>query len=571
MVLLLIGLSVCAGLLKPWPLAVIVDSLLGDKPLPDWVRGLSGATESNSKNFGALLLLLTGLLLSAHLLQAMLSALYNWISIGIGLDGLKRIRSVVYERLLRLSSRYHQNHSAGDLVHRIAWDTCAFQTLFQQGVVAFCSACLSLVLMLTIMARVNMPLTLVALATVPALLVAMRFFGKRMASKSTDAQEAEGRITAMAQQTMLALPVIRVFTREAVEGRRFGGRIEKSRGLRYSQHGWEVGYLFIVGAIFAAGIAAIVWMGAREVQAGNMTIGELLVFVAYLGQFYDPLNQLSHVGSTVAGAKAGANRVFDVLDSSDEVSDLPQARSVTQVQGALEFSDLTFGYNEQRPVLRSVSFAIEPGWKLAVVGPSGAGKTTVLNLISRFYDPESGEVRLDGQPLRELRLHDLRKQIGVVPQEPVLFPGSVAENIALGDPDASRERIVDAARAAGAAEFIERLVDDYDSIVGEGNARLSVGECQRLCLARAFLKNAPLLLLDEPTSALDAENERQIAAALKRSAAGKTIIVVAHQPEMIRDADRVLVLERGEVAAFGTPEEVVAKSEFFAKLLARNG
>jgi ATP-binding cassette subfamily B protein/subfamily B ATP-binding cassette protein MsbA len=342
-------------------------------------------------------------------------------------------------------------------------------------------------------------------------------------------------------------------------------------------------YWLAISFVFAAGTAAIVWVGSLQVLAGKLTVGELLIFLAYLAQLYEPLNQLSHVGATVAGAVVGTQRVFEILDTPEEVKDAPTARPVVNARagktsnqtagqplvahGAVEFDHVSFSYEKGQPVLQDVSFHIGAGQSAAFIGPSGVGKTTLLNLLPRFFDPTGGAVKLDGSDLRELRLKDLRTQIAVVLQEPILLPASIAENIAYGRPHASRAQIEAAARAANADKFITKLPAGYNTIVGDGGARLSVGERQRLNLARAFLKDAPILLLDEPTSALDADSEALVVASLFDLMKDRTTLMVAHRLSTIARVDKILVLQEGKLIEQGSPAELKTKEGYYARVI----
>jgi ATP-binding cassette subfamily B protein/subfamily B ATP-binding cassette protein MsbA len=534
--------STVLNVLKPWPLALIVDCVLGHKPLPHWF-GPAAAWDRT-----ALLAGLSAALLLLYLLQGGLAAVQNYLSIQISLRGLTRLRNELFGRLQRLSLRFHQGARAGDLIYRATWDTYAIQTLFEQGLMTCLMALLSLVAMLAVMARLNVSLTLLSLVLTPLLVLGIQSFGARMRDRTTLAQQADSRLTSLVQQGIAALPLTQSYTREEFEAARFSAQADEARKRRLSQHGWELIYWFVVAVIFALGTAAITWLGAAQVAAGHLTVGELLVFLAYLTQLFEPLNQLSHVGATVAGATAGARRVFEILDMPEEVGDRPGARPLSG-RGPVEisFDGVSFAYEKGRDVLRDIRFTLKAGESAAVIGPSGAGKTTLLHLLPRFFDPGSGGIKLDGVDLRDLRLKDLRSQIALVLQEPIILSATVAENIGFGKPGATRQEIEAAARAANADIFIQKLGGKYDTAVGEGAARLSTGERQRIHLARAFLKDAPILLLDEPASALDAESEALIGQSLRELMRGRTTLLVAHRPGTIAAMQRVLLLNEGRL------------------------
>ena len=554
--------SIGASLLKPWPLAVIVDSVLGTAPLPSWLNPSLGALTKES-----LLLTLAAAVLVLHLGQSAISSAQNFIAIQIGLNGLRRVRVEVFACLQRLSLRFHQGSRSGDIIHRAAWDTYSFQTLFQQGWITSATATLSLVSMSVWMWLLNPPLTLVSLAIVPVLLLVMKRFGSRMTQRGTDAQQADSQVTSFVQQSIAALPLIQSYTREALEENAFTARTSVAMEKRLSQHSWELIYWLTISAVFALGTATLIWIGSRQVLAGKLSVGELLIFLAYLAQLYEPLNQLSHVGATIANAKVGTQRVFEILDTPEEVKDAPNARALVKTRGEVEFDGVSFSYRPGQPVLQNLSFRLNAGQSAALIGPSGVGKTTLMNLLPRFFDPTQGGVTLDGVDLRELKLKDLRTQVALVLQEPILLPASIAENIAYGKPGASRAEIEAAARAANADVFIAKFPNGYETVVGDGGTRLSVGERQRLNLARAFLKDAPILLLDEPTSALDADSEALVVASLFNLMKGRTTLMVAHRLTTISRVDKILVLQDGRLMEEGSPAELKAKPGYYARVI----
>jgi len=558
--LALLVASIGINLLKPWPLAIIVDSVIGDEPAPGWLQ-------TPDEDF--MLLLLGVLILIIYVGHGALSALQNFISIQVGLRGLQRVRCAVFDRLQRLSLRFHQTMATGDLVHRAAWDTYAFQKMFQQGVMIFVTAAVSLLMMLVVMWRMSVTLTLVAVALAPMLMLSIRVFGGRMRESGAAAEKADAAVTSAVEQNVTSMSLIQSYTLEESQSRMFAERALGSREKRLTQHGWELVYWLAISVAFGMGMTAIVWLGSHEVEAGRMTVGTLLVFVVYLGQLYEPLNQLSHVGATVATATAGTQRVFELLQSDDEAVEAPDARRLeapTARSGDVKFECVAFGYTEGRTVLNDITFEVKAGESIALIGPSGAGKTTLINLLPRFFDPVEGRILLDGVDVRELRLKDLRERIAIVLQEPVLMPASLAENIAYGKPGASKEEICAAAAAANAHEFIEALPDGYDTVVGDGAIRLSSGEKQRVNIARAFLKDAPILLLDEPTSALDAESEAAVMASLNSLREGRTTLIVAHRMETVRSVDKVMVLEDGRLAEFGATEELAKSGGYFQRV-----
>ena len=523
----LVGLTTAAAVIKPWPLAWILDAL----------SGRSGETDSIPR--------WTLALLGAYLLHGLLGAAQQSLVITLGLRGLQRIRHQVFERLMRLSLREVQGNAAGDWIYRATWDTYAFQTLFTHGIFTSLTAGAGVIAMTVVMARIHLPLTAVALATVPPLLIVMRIFGPRLQRAATQAQTADAGIAAAVQQAVANLSLIQAFTRESTLTAAFDQQTAEAFQARRHQHRSEVIYLAAVAAILAAGTAGIVALGSREVAAGRLTLGQLLVFLAYLAQLYEPLNQLSHLGGTISTAQASAQRVLEWLNTPDHSANgtTPPPRPAHGVD--LEFSAVGFAYEPGRPVLKGLHLSLKAGEIVAIVGASGSGKTTLLQLIPRFLEPAAGQVRWCGLDLKSLDRQSLRQQVSWVLQEPLLLPTTVAENIGFGRDGATRAEIEAAAQAAQAHEFIQRLPQGYDTRVGDGAARLSVGEKQRIHLARAFLKDAPVLLLDEPTSALDGESELAVMAAVQRLTHGRTTLMVAHRPETLHIAHRIVRLEGG--------------------------
>jgi len=595
----LLLLSIGLNLLKPWPLAILVDSVLGSKAYPAWlpsaVHGWSAPAQITA---------LIGLALALHLVHAAACAGHVYLSINVGLRGLRRVRDDVFGWLQRLSLRYHHGTEAGDIIFRAGTDTVAFQTLFLQGLLIFVSAVGTLVFMAVAMARLNLELTAVALVAVPVLMLSMKVFGRAMRLRGTAAQQAEGKVYSLIHQGITALPLIQSHAREHHEHERFTAQTEEARHHKMAQQGLEVVYWGSISVILSACTLGVTWVGARQVLSSSLSVGELLVFLAYVAQLFEPLHQLSHVGATLSSARASTGRVFEILDTPEEVKSREDARPVVlgrdadaemptsaehmfaehtfhadggapaglarrplPVYGNVTYDDVSFSYDRHRPVLQHVSFKLLAGTSAAIIGPSGAGKTTLLNLLPRFFDPVGGAVHLEGVDLRDLRLEDLRAQIALVLQEPIILPTTVAENISYGKPHATMSEIEAAAHAAHADVMIERLPQQYQTVIGDGGARLSVGEKQRLNLARAFLKDAPILLMDEPTSALDVESEAQVVASLFALMRGRTTLMVAHRLTTIRRVDKVLVVDRGRLTEMGSPDDLLAQQGYYARVV----
>ena len=575
-VLSLMVTSIALNVLKPWPMALIVDCVLGQKAFPGWLPA-AWTEQSQPRQLLALILLL----LLLHLSHAGISAIQNYMAISVGLRGLQRVRNEVFGWLQQLSLRFHHGTEAGDIIFRAGNDTCAFQALLQQGVFIMVSALFTLLFMTIVMLKINIQLTLLALAAVPFLIVTIRTFSHEMRNRGVAAAQAESRVYSLIHQGITALPLTQSYTREAQEQNRFVVETHRAQRHKMSQHGLEVFYWLTISVLLVLDTALLTWFGARQVMDGRLTLGELLVFLAYLGQMFDPLNQLSGVGATISSVGASIRRVFEILDTPDEVKDHPSALPVANWQrrtssahsrsvavlGNITYDGVCFGYKGSRMVLNQVDFNLQAGQSAAIIGPSGAGKTTLLNLLPRFFDPAEGAVLLEGVDLRQLRVKELRTQIALVLQEPIILPATVADNISYGKANASMEEIEAAARAANAHHFICNLPRHYQTAVGEGGTRLSVGERQRINLARAFLKDAPILLMDEPTSALDVESEAQVVESLTRLMRGRTTLMVAHRLTTIQRVNFILVLNNGTLKESGSPQELLGKDGYYSRVV----
>jgi ATP-binding cassette, subfamily B, bacterial len=419
--------------------------------------------------------------------------------------------------------------------------------------------------MFTIMARINLGLTLLTLVVVPYMVLVFKLYARPMMERGYAEQENEGRIYEVVERTFSSMPAVQAFGREALNEELFRQSTTRTLRAALGVLSTQIQFKILMGLATAAGTAAVLWFGGRAALAGEVTVGAILLFLSYLGSLYAPLQSMMYTGSIIQGAGGSARRVHDILFAEREVRDRANAIVLARPRGEVAFENVGFSHQPDRPTLHDISLRVAPGETIALVGPTGAGKTTLVSLLPRFFDPGEGRVLLDGHDLRDLQLKSLRSHIALVLQEPFLFPMSIAENIAYGRPNASREQIEAAAKAANAHVFISRLADGYDSVLGERGANLSGGERQRISIARALLKDAPILILDEPTSALDAETEALILDAMKTLMHGRTTFIIAHRLATVQHADRIIVLKDGTIVESGTHSELSTSGGIYAR------
>jgi ATP-binding cassette subfamily B protein/subfamily B ATP-binding cassette protein MsbA len=555
--LLLVG-STAATLLQPWPLKLVIDSVLGSEPPPAAL-----AVSSKTALLGVLVAAMVGL----QILVGALAMLGTNLVIRAALRMVFRLRCAVFEHLQKLSLAFHDTTKVGDSLYRIAWDTYAVQTLLNNAIVPATTATLTLVGIAVVMALRDWRITLAALAIAVPLVMLIRRLDRPMTSYSMRVHERESDVSSRVQETLTAIRAVQAFTREPLERERFERQAAASLHANLHLTLLQTSSQMVVSLLMAVGTAAVIWLAGRRALEGALTPGDVVLLAAYLVMLYTPLETLAYTAVAVQGAAAGARRVLALLDVQPDVTDAPDAVPLTaRPLGALAFERVTFAYGRGEPALRELSLTVQPGEVVALVGASGAGKTTLASLLVRFYDPQTGHITLDGRDLRGLTLRSLRENIAVVLQDPIIFGASIRENIAYGRPDASAEAVERAARDANAHDFITALPQGYDTVVGERGVTLSGGQRQRLAIARAFVKDAPVLILDEPTSALDADNERAILDALVRLMEGRTTVIIAHRLSTVRHADRILVLEGGAVVEQGTHAELLARRQVYARL-----
>ncbi|OHB80416.1 MAG: ABC transporter, partial [Planctomycetes bacterium RBG_16_64_10] len=465
-----------------------------------------------------------------------------------------------------LSLAFHSRREVGDLLYRVTTDTYAIQTLTMNGLFPILSALVLLGGMFAIMMRLDALLTLLALSVCPALFVSIALLGSRITAAAAHARQRESAVYSLVQRAMSAIRVIQAFTREEDEQRKFMAASHESLAAALRLYTFQGVYFGVINVVIALGTAMVVWVGAQHVRGGSLTVGEMVVFTAYLASLYGPINSILQTYGLIQGAKVGVQRVFEILDVERDLRDGQRTFPAAGARGEVSWRNVCFAYLPNQPVLRTLTLEVRCGERVAIVGPTGAGKSTLLSLLSRFYDPQEGQVLIDGVDVRELRLFELRRQISMVLQPPLVFPCSIRENIAYGRPSASDEEVASAAKLACIDAFITQLPRGYDTVVGEQGGTLSEGEKQRLTIARAILRNAPILILDEPTSSVDAETEASIMEGIERLTAGKTTFVIAHRLSTVRQADRIVVLRQGQIVEEGSFAELLRRQGAFAAL-----
>ena len=557
-----LGVSVI-GLLKPWPLKIILDHIIADTPLPPSLSFLQAVQAQGQITF---LLVVAGSIAALAFAQALFDYLQIFISASVGYKMVYGMRRELFAHLQRLSLSFHSRARSGDLLSRIVSDTNDLRNVYSVDILEFCSHALMVVGMFTVVFFLDWRIGLIALSAMPLLTYTLfHLFAKTRASSQAQKRH-EGQVASRMTEVLSAIPLVQAYARERYEEEQFDAVTAETlrEGIRVAR--LKAAAKRSSEIITEVATAAAVLFGALQVIGGAMTVGELVVVVAYLGSMYKPMKGLAKLSSDFSKAMGSADRLVEVLDIEPEIQDLPDAAEAPRFRGEIEFRNVTFDYGDGREVLRGVSFSVSPGQRLALVGASGAGKSTIVSLILRLYDAQAGVILIDGEDIRRFRRESLRRQIGLVLQQSILFGASVRENIAYGRPDASLEEIEAAARAANADDFIRGFEDGYDTVIGERGATLSGGQQQRLAIARALILDAPILILDEPMTGLDAESEANVREALARLVAGKTCIMITHDLHAVADADKVLVLEDGRIVERGTHGELLMRSGRYREL-----
>jgi ATP-binding cassette subfamily B protein len=537
------------ALLAPVPLALVIDSVLGQRPPMSFLRLL--LPDSWLASPGPILAVAAAMIVGVALLNLTQSLCIWLLQTYTGEKLVVEFRALLFRHAQRLSLAYHDRRGVTDSLYRIQYDTMSVQAVTVNGVVPLVTALVTLAGMVAVISILNWQLTLIALAICPVIYVVARRYGDRLQSMWESVKDLDSHSMAVVQETLSAVRVVKAYGQESREhGRFLDQSTERVRG-QIALARTEATMDLLIGVLLAAGTAAVLVVGVLSVQAGRLSLGQLVIVMSYIAQLYEPLRTMSKRLAEIQSGLAGAGRAFELLDQLPEVPEKPGALPLVRARGQIRFHNVSFGYTPEHVILKQISLDVPPGARVAIRGPTGSGKTTLISLLMRFFDPLDGAILLDGWDLRDYRLADLRRQFALVLQEPVLFSASIAENIAYGNPGAPAKAIVEAARMAEADAFIRSLPAGYETQVGERGMSFSGGERQRIALARAFLRDAPILILDEPTSALDLQTESRLMEALARLMRNRTSFVVSHRLSLLDLCDLHLELPDGRVLSAG--------------------
>jgi subfamily B ATP-binding cassette protein MsbA len=553
-----------ASLLEPWPLKIVLDHVVSSRPMKGWLNALIASHIGQNNlailNFAALAVL------TIAIMGALCSYADKYVTTSVAQWVMHDLRRLVYHHLQRLSLAYHDNKQTGDLLSRVTSDIDAIQSFIASGLLGSAVNILTLAGMVGVMFYLNWRFTLIALSITPVLFAVVFHYTRRIKKAAREVRKKEGEIVSVIQEVLSSIRVVKAFAREEYEQRRLEEESLEGVEIALRARGLKAKLAPLVEIIVAVGTSLVLWFGARLALSGALSPGSLVVFIFYLGKMYKPMQELSKMTDSYSKAAVGWERIREIFDADREVQDLPGARRAARFKGRIEFQNVGFGYQTDRPVLKNVSLRIEPGQMAALVGPTGAGKTSIISLIPRFYDPSSGSVTIDGWDVRRLQQKSVRQQMSFVLQETLLFRAPLWNNIAYGKPEASRAEILRAAELANAHEFIEKMPDGYDTIVGERGVTLSGGQRQRIAIARAIIRDTPILILDEPSSGLDAASEKLVFEALDRLMEGKTSIVIAHRLSTIRRADVIFVVNDGSIVERGNHDDLLKLGGLYAEL-----
>ena len=558
-------LQTAMSVAAPWPLKVILDNVVGERKLPPWLDDfLRRFMASGGKMQIAAAAAIATILIA--LLGAAASYLANYYTTSVGQWVANDLRLRTYHHLQQLSLNYYNTHEMGTLLSTITADVQTIQNFASSSTLGILVDMFTIVAMLVIMFWLNWDFTMIAVGVTPFMLLMVSRFKKAVKKATREVRKQQSNVVAVVQQGLESMRVVKAFGRQDLEQEELSDVSKATVEAALKARRVKALLSPIVTVTVSLCTAFVLWRSSSLILKGTMTTGALTVFLSYLSKFFKPVQDLATMTNTIAQTAVGVERVRAILEANDVIEERGDAREPQPLKGEIKFENVAFAYNKDAPVLTDVNFQIQAGQMVGVVGPTGGGKSTIVSLIPRFYDPSAGKVSVDGVDIRDYKIHGLRNQIAYVLQETVLFRGTVAENIAYGRGSATRDEIVEAAKLANADEFIAKMPHGYDTMVGDRGDTLSGGQRQRIGIARALIRNNPILILDEPTAALDTESEQLVMEALERLMKGRTVITIAHRLSTIRNSDKIVVLKGGVVAEEGTHDELMAKSGVYAEL-----
>jgi len=551
-------------LLEPWPLKIVFDNVIGSKKMPALLTRL--VSDVTGQNKLAILEFAALAVVAIAVIGAIASFTEKYLTTKVGQKVMHDLRHTLYHHVQRLSLSYYEQQKTGDLMVRITSDIDAIQDFVSSALLGIIIDVLTLAGMLCVMFYLDWHFTLIALSVAPILFFVVYSYTHRIKKATRAVKKKESEIASVVQESLTSMRVVKAFAREDYEEERLDKESLESVEMALRARSLKAKLSPLVDIIVAMGAGLVLWFGARLVLSNELSTGALLVFILYLGKMYKPMRDLSKMTDTLSKAAVGFERIREVLETESQIRDLPGARPAPRFKGQIEFADVSFGYVPEHSVFDKLNLNVEPGQFVALVGPTGSGKSTLIGMVARFYDPISGAVKIDSQDIRNYTLNSLRQQISFVLQETLLFHAPVWQNIAYGKSGATREEIIKAAKLANAHEFIERMPQGYDTVIGERGETLSGGQRQRIAIARAIIRDTPILLLDEPSTGLDAASEELVFEALARLMKGKTAIVIAHRLATVRQADVIYVVADGRITESGTHEELLARRGLYSHL-----